>query len=86
MSRTETMTSEQYNDAIAKAYEFAVEYITDETTAQKIMEDVKSPYGLAFLMPAEEWYSKTPEEWEQEYVTCLIGQDVALDWFVVSAF
>ena len=80
------MDNETYDSALQAIYEFAVEWVCDEETARKICDMVGTYGSNMFLMSADEWYSKTPEQWEEEFTRCLIGEDVALEYFIVSYF
>jgi hypothetical protein len=76
-----------YEDkAVQDCYEFACEWICDEETARAICDMVGAYGSDVFLMSDVEWYTKTPEQWEEEFTRCLIGEDVALEYFVVSYF
>lgn len=86
MKKVEDLTTSEFEDALKKAYDFACEWITDEDTAALIIAGVLNPYSHTCLMSSDEWYSKTPDEWESEFLNCLIGEDVALDYFVTALF
>ena len=70
--------------ALQACYEFAIEWVCDEETARAICNTVGKYGSDTWLMSADEWYEKTPEEWEAEHVSCLIGEDISLRYFLVS--
>ena len=75
--------AQRYNDKdIQRAYEFACEYVCDQENAAIICDQL-GKYGSAFTMvTAQEWRERK-DDGLVDYV-CIIGEDVALDYFVIT--
>ena len=75
--------TQRYNDKdVQRAYEFACKYVCDQKTAATIC-DMIGHYGSPYTMvTAEEWYEHKDDGLEN--YACVIGEDVALDYFVIT--
>lgn len=78
------MDNETYESALQAIYEFAVQWVCDEETAQALIVEAKNYYSDYWLMSSEDWYSI--ENPEAEFLECVIGEDVALDYFLVRRY
>ena len=79
------MDNETYESALEAIYEFAIEWgYCNEETAQTLIAEAKNYYSDYRLMSSEEWYSiDNPED---EFLQCIIGEDVSLDYFLVRRY
>lgn len=69
------------NEELQAAYEYACRWVCDEDTAATICDSVGAYGSTYFLVSADEWYLDA--DWF-EHFDCLIGEDVAIDHYVVA--
>ena len=74
---------QRYNDKdVQRAYEYACEYVCDQETAAAICDMIGHYGSLYTMVTAQEWYER--EKDGLEYYDCVIGEDAALDYFVIT--
>ena len=69
-------------EELQAAYEFACEWLCDEATAAKICDAVGQYGSPVALVSAEEW-NAMDDDAKSSY-NCLIGEDEALNWYVID--
>lgn len=73
----------RYTDPdVQRAYEFACKWLYDDDTAAAIC-DMIGVYGSPYTMiSAQEWNEREHDDLED--YECVIGEDIALDYYVIT--
>ena len=76
------MTKRYSDNDVQRAYEHACDYVCDQKTAAAICDQL-GKYGSPYTMvTAQEWRERK-DDGLADY-ECIIGEDVALDYFVIT--